>query len=367
MRPTFPIPFHNFITFTSMSQGLQPEEKKIGVVGAGSFGTAIANLIAINKDVLLYSRNPDLVKQINTTHQNLQVELSHRIRATNDLEEVANACHLIFPIVPSDRFREMMQNLGPHLRPFHILIHGTKGFDLRRKPGEPENLPVSRKDIHTMSEVIRQESSVVRIGCLSGPNLAGEIMEGQPTATVIASHFKEVINLGKEALTSGQFQVFGSHELLGAELAGALKNSIAIGSGILAGRGLGKNIQALLITRGLMEMIGFGRAMGATPEAFLGTAGIGDLICTATSEKSRNFTFGRRLGAGESVQEIKATMPELAEGIRTLQIARDLAEFYELHTPITEMLYRAVYENYPIDKAIGLLMKYPYYVDVDFL
>lgn len=367
MGRTFPKPFRNFITFTSMSQENHTGEKMIGVVGAGSFGTAIANLLAINKDVLLYSRNPELVKQINTTHQHFNIDLSHRVVATSDLEEIANSCNLIFPIVPSDRFREMMRNLGPHLRPFHILIHGTKGFDLRRKPGESENLPISRKDIHTMSEVIRQESAVVRMGCLSGPNLASEIMEGQPTATVIASHFQEVIDLGKNALNSGQFQVFGSHELLGAELAGALKNSIAIGSGILAGRGLGKNIQALLITRGLMEMIGFGKAMGATPEAFLGTAGIGDLICTATSEKSRNFTFGRRLGSGESVQEIKSTMPELAEGIRTLQIARDLAEYYELHTPITEMLYRAVYESYPIDKAIGLLMKYPYYVDVDFL
>ncbi|MBR9922089.1 MAG: NAD(P)-dependent glycerol-3-phosphate dehydrogenase [Bacteroidetes bacterium] len=341
--------------------------KLVGVIGAGSFGTAISNLLAHNKDVLLYSRQEDLVRQINATHRHYDIDLSPRIRATDDLQELADKCDLLFPVVPSDQFRSMMKKLGPLLQPNHILIHGTKGFDLRRKADEPTDAPLTRAHIHTMSEVIRQESVVVRIGCLSGPNLAGEIMEGQPTATLIASRFEEVIELGKEALSSGHFQVFGSHEMLGAELAGALKNSIAIGSGILYGMGMGKNIQALLITRGLMEMISFGKAMGTTPAAFLGTAGIGDLICTATSVKSRNFTFGNRLGQGESVETIKNTMPELAEGLRTLRIAHDLAEHYQLHVPITEMLYRVIYEEYPTDRAIELLMKYPYYVDVDFL
>ncbi|MCB0706298.1 MAG: NAD(P)-dependent glycerol-3-phosphate dehydrogenase [Saprospiraceae bacterium] len=342
-------------------------KSQVGVIGAGSFGTAISNLLAHKKDVLLFSRQEALVQKINSTHRHFDIALSPRIRATNDLAELAANCDLLFPIVPSEQFRAMMKQLGPYLKPYHVLIHGTKGFDLQRKPGETESTPLNRSHIHTMSEVIRQESVVVRIGCLSGPNLAGEIMEGQPTATLIASHFQEVINLGKDALSSSHFQVFGSREILGAELAGALKNSIAIGSGILAGMGLGKNIQALLITRGLMEMISFGKAMGATPAAFLGTAGIGDLICTATSEKSRNFTFGNRLGKGEKADVIKDSMPELAEGLRTLRIARDLAEYYQLHVPITEVLYRVVHEEYPFERAIELLMKYPYYVDVDFL
>ena len=335
-----------------------------GVIGSGSFGTAIANLIATNEPVLLYSRNADLVEKINKTRRHQSVDLHDNILAVNSLQEVAEKCNVLFPIVPSSSFRSMMKDLSPHLHPYHLLIHGTKGFDVKETT---EDEKISRKHIRTMSEVIQEESVVVRIGCLSGPNLAREIMDGQPTATVIASHFKEVVERGKTALNSRKFQVFGSAELLGAELAGALKNTIALGSGILGGLGMGKNIQALLITRGLNEMISFGKAMGTTPRAFVGTAGIGDLICTATSEDSRNFTFGKRMGRGETIDEIKSTMPELAEGLRTIKIAKELAEYYKLHVPITQMLYRVLYEDLKIETAIEFLMRYPYDVDVDFL
>lgn len=335
-----------------------------GVIGSGSFGTAIANLIATNEPVLLYSRNTELVDNINKTHQHLGLDLHDNVLAVNSLKEIAERCDLLFPIVPSGSFRTMMKDLSPHLHPYHLLIHGTKGFDVK-EPKEGEK--IGRKHIRTMSEVIKEESVVVRIGCLSGPNLAKEIMAGQPTATVIASHFKEVVERGKSTLNSRRFQVFGSTELLGAELAGALKNTIALGSGILGGLGMGKNIQALLITRGLNEMISFGKAMGTTPRAFVGTAGIGDLICTATSEDSRNFTFGKRMGSGETIEEIKASMPELAEGLRTLKIAKELADYYKLHVPITQMLYRVMYEDLKIETAIEFLMRYPYDVDVDFL
>lgn len=345
--------------------------KKVGVIGAGSFGTAIANLLAKNVEVLLHCRQPNLAKDINEAHfqTNLGVKMAENIVATENIKEIAENCSLIFPIVPSSNFREMMKDLGPHLRPYHILIHGTKGFDVKNISEEAlrENGKITRDNVCTMSEIMREESVVVRVGCLSGPNLANEISAGQPTATVIASKFSEVINAGKEVLNSRQFQVFGTHELLGAELAGALKNYIAIGSGILAGMGLGKNIQSLLINRGLIEMIYFGEAMGAGPKAFVGTAGIGDLVCTATSENSRNFTFGTRLGKGEAVEHIKKTMPELAEGVRTLNIAKHLADYYNLHVPITQMLYRIVYGGFDARKAIEYLMRYPYYVDVDFL
>lgn len=344
------------------------KSKPCGVIGAGSFGTAIANLLAYNTDVILYSRNPELVQKINQEHTNLGVSLSKRIVATSDLSLVAQKCHLIFPIVPSSSFRAMMHQLGPHLRPYHILIHGTKGFDYKYGDEELRSITdIQRKDVSTMSEVIRQESNVLRVGCLSGPNLANEILEGQPTATVIASRFEEVITLGKNALGSKQFHVFGSHDLLGAELAGALKNMIALASGLLKGKGLGKNIQAMLITRGLNEMIYYGRAMGATSTAFFGTAGIGDLVATATSKSSRNFTFGYRLGQGESFETINNTMPELAEGIRTLKIAKHLAKYYKLRVPITEMLYNIIFEGYEFDRVIDYLMTYPYDIDVDFL
>lgn len=345
-----------------------PTPQPVGVIGAGSFGTAIANLLAYNTDVLLYSRNPGLVQEINKTRRRLGIDLSGRVRATSSLQEIATSCTLIFPIVPSTSFREMMRDLAPYLRPYHLLIHGTKGFDLYGiEEDEIDNRGITRKQVSTMSEVMIQESIVARVGCLSGPNLAKEILQGQPTATVIASHFEEVIDAGQAVLSSSHFHVFGSYDLLGAELAGALKNMIALGSGILKGRGFGKNIQAMLITRGLTEMVYFGNAMGADSSAFFGTAGIGDLVATATSKNSRNFTFGFRLGRGEDIAEISKTMPELAEGVRTLKIARHLAKYYKLRTPITEMLYQVVFEGFDIDKALDYLITYPYDIDVDFL
>lgn len=345
-------------------------KSKVGVIGAGSFGTAIANLLAHNSDVLLYGRQEALVNSVNQNHYHprLGIDIAKNVRATTNLEELAASCQLIFPIVPSGSFRDVMKALSPFLRPYHILIHGTKGFDLHHL-GEDDlqNGHITRNHVSTMSEVIRQESVVVRIGCLSGPNLAKEINAGQPTATVIGSKFDEVVTMGKKVLSSRHFQVFGSYEILGAELAGALKNIIAIGSGILGGLGLGKNIQALLITRGLMEMIYFGKAFGASPKPFVGTAGIGDLVCTATSKDSRNYTLGYQLGQGKSLKEILEALPEVAEGVRTLKIAKHLSDHLKLHVPITQMLYRAVYEEYDMSQAIEYLMRYPYYVDVDFL
>ena len=347
-----------------------PSLRTIGVIGAGTFGTAIANLLSRRADeVLLFTRRTEKAERINRERRLHGIDLPTNISIITDRAAFTQRCTLIYPVVPSTAFRAMMRTFASHLRPYHILIHGTKGFDLHI-PEEAEQDPdfkVGRRHINTMTEVIRQESVVVRVGCLAGPNLASEILEGQPTATVIASRFQEVIDLGQESLSTGNFHVFGTQQLLGAELAGAMKNSIAIGSGILQGKGYGKNLQALLINRGLNEMIAIGRAMGATPHAFLGTAGIGDLVCTATSTKSRNFTFGTRLGGGDSVAEIKASMPELAEGVRTLQFVRYLTQHYGIQTPIHEMLYRVIYDGVDIDVAIKFLMRYPYVVDVDFL
>lgn len=342
----------------------------VGVIGAGSFGSAISNLLALSSDVLLYSRSDELVEEVNRTHYHptLKVDIAKRVKATGDLQELAAQCTLIFPVVPSANFREMMKDLSPFLHPYHLLIHGTKGLDFKKiTEADVEMGNLKPQHIVTMSEVIREESVVVRVGCLSGPNLASEIFEGQPTATVIASKYDEVIEMGKSVLSSRLFQVFGTHEIKGAELAGALKNIIAIGSGILAGLGLGKNIQALLITRGLTEMIYFGKAFGSSPKPFVGTAGIGDLVCTATSMSSRNFTFGYRLGQGEKTDAIVDSMPEVAEGVRTLRITKHLADQLKLHVPITQMLYRAVYQGYDVREAIDYLMRYPYYVDVDFI
>ena len=337
----------------------------VAVLGAGSFGTSIANILAQNSDVLLYTRRPELRDQINATHQHLSIALSPRITATCDLAFIAASCTVIFPIVPSVSFRSLMREIAPYLRPYHLIIHGTKGFDTT-VPVEPTQ-KLSRSDVHTMSEVIAQETSVVRIGCLSGPNLSAEILQGQPSATVIASRFNEVIKLGQTLLTTKTFQVFGSHEITGAELAGAMKNTIAIGAGILGGKGLGYNIWALLITRGLNEMITVGSAMGANPKAFLGVAGIGDLIATASGKLSRNYQIGYRIAQGETLAEVQASMNEVAEGVRTTKIIKEIAKYYRVHVPIVQAIYAVLYENASIDKNIDFLMKFPYASDVDFM
>ena len=341
--------------------------EKVGVIGSGSFGTAIAMLLAHNTEVLLYSRNRDTVEQINQTKRHMGYPISDQITAIHDLETLTRDCQLIFPVVPSANFRSMMKELSPYLGPEHFLIHCTKGFDSSIAYEDNPQWKIRSKDIHTMSEVILQESVVLRVGCLAGPNLAKEIMDGQPTASVIFSEYDEVISLGKKVLSSQRFAVFGSHETLGAEIAGALKNVIAIGSGILHGMGFGKNIQAVLINRGMVDMINLGMRLGTSAAPFLGTAGMGDLICTASSEKSRNFRFGQLIGKGASVEEAQSTFPELVEGYRTAWIVEGLSRDLGISLPIFQTIYRTLYKSFSIEDALEFLMRYPNYRDVDFL
>lgn len=341
---------------------------KVGVIGAGKFGTTVSSLISKNTDVLLFSRNPDRVTSINDNHINGSIKLPHNIEATSSLERLAEECTLIFPIVPSKNFRDMMRSISPVLRPEHILIHGTKGLDVKNNSNPYDySDKIELNNIMTMSEVIRDESSVVRIGCLSGPNIATEILAGQPTATVVASGFNEVIHLGRQVLESGKFFVFGSNSLKGAEMAGALKNYIALGAGLLDGHGMGRNMQALLLTRGLREMIHISKLLGSDVESFLGTAGIGDLFATSTSHDSRNFIAGTRLAKGETVEEIVNSSDEIAEGIRTLAIANQLSGQIDTTAPITKLLYSVVFKGFPFEKAIQSIMRYPFTSDVDFL
>ncbi len=322
----------------------------VGVIGAGSFGTAIADLLSYNVEVMLYARKPEVVNVINQRHEHLGVKLSPAVRATNDLAQVAESCKLIFPIVPSINFREVIKEMAHYLTPAHLLIHGTKGLDVQAQLAHVSKL--DKRQVQTMSQIILQESDVIRVGCLSGPNLAEEIMRGQPAATVIGSAYKEVIDIGKKVLTNPRFQVNGTNDILGAEIAGALKNVVAIASGMLKGMGFGKNIQSVLITKGLHEMITFGEAVGASADAFWGLAGIGDLFATTTSKKSRNYTFGYRLGKGESKQAILETSEELAEGTRTALICQQIANFYQLKVPLFNAIYKIIEQN--ADKHIAV-------------
>jgi glycerol-3-phosphate dehydrogenase (NAD(P)+) len=340
----------------------------VGVIGAGKFGITIAKLLSRNVRVILYTRNPLTCDKINNEHSLMNTKLRDSIRATTDIQEICGECNLIFAVIPSSDFRQMMKSFCNYLRPSHIMIHATKGLDISHVSKEEFfNWNFTRKEVHTMTEVILQESNIIRVGCLSGPNLAAEILAGQPAATVIASDFDEVILMGQEVLSSSKFFVFGSHDLKAAEIAGAFKNIIAVASGILSGMGLGKNMQSLLITRGLREMIYFGKAMGTSTNAYLGTAGIGDLIATCISEDSRNYTFGKRLASGEDFDYILQTSPEVVEGVRTLKIINQLAKNEKLALPIVQVLHKVVYEGFDKMRALDFLMHESHAPDVDFL
>lgn len=333
-----------------------------GVIGAGSFGTAIANILAENGPVFLLTRDERMADIIRRDNAAAGQPLHERILVTHDMAWFARQCPVIFPIIPSQDFRQAMTDLAPYLRPEHILIHGTKGLDMR--PGETE---ISRNSISTMSEVMREVTGLTAIGCLAGPNLAREIAEGKPAATVVASPVPAVIEAGQQLLRIPRFQVLSSDDLLGVELCGVIKNIMAIAAGAAAGLDVGENARSLLINRGMVEMVHIGTRLGASIKPFLGVAGIGDLMATCNSPKSRNYSVGYRLAMGESFGHIRQTMEETAEGVNTTRIVHLLSEQYGWKTPITKMVYKVLYEDFPVRDAITALMKLPVKEDIDFM
>lgn len=335
-----------------------------GVIGAGSFGTAVANLLAENSKVLLFSRNADVATQIEEKREHRGHSIHPNVSVTTNLKDITDSCNLIFPIVPSDNFGDLLDEIAPYLHPYHMMIHGTKGLFTKKKL--QSDVSLNRGEIFTMSELITQKTGVVRVGCLAGPNLASELADNQPAATVIASRFNEVIEEGQKALKSQRFQVYGSNELKGVELAGVLKNYVAIASGMLSGLGYGENARALLITRGMSELIHIARAFGANEKAFLGLAGIGDLIATCNSPKSRNYRVGKMLAEGKKIKDISFEIGEVAEGVKTIQIVKSLKK-YGYRAPLAEILHKTIFEELPIQKGIDLLMRFPADKDADFI
>lgn len=344
--------------------------KQIGVIGAGSFGTVVANLCSENADeVLVYARSDHRLRNFNELKENNGYTIKSAIRATSSIEEITKQCTLLIALIPSKNFRNMVRDFSTYLDPHHIIIHGTKGVDIQLPEGESlETIEqITRNQIFTMSEVIREESSVRRIGCLAGPNLSREIAQGQPAGAIVASKFDEVIQYGKRALNTERFKIFSSSDLLGAEFAGVLKNIFAIASGILFGLGFGNNARALLITKGMHEMLHLGNKMGAETSAFLGIAGIGDLVATCSSELSRNFTVGKRIANNEGIDEIMEDSSEVAEGVRSIQIFYHFSKEEKISVPITDMLYKVIFQSKDPIAAVQELMTFNYSSDVSFL
>ena len=343
------------------------DRRTVGVIGAGSFGTAIANLLAENCHVILYERNAEAREAIIRDGHHRNHVMHHDIEVTGSMEEITSKCFLLFPVIPSAHFKNMIIDFSPYLRPDHIMIHATKGFHCEFDLDTMRPHDLKLKQIKTMSELIREETAIVRVGCLAGPNLAAELAEHQPAATVIASRFDEVIHEGTNALRSERFQVYGNRDLLGIELAGVLKNYVALASGALSGLGYGENARALLITRGMAEMIYIGKALGADKRSFLGMAGIGDLIATCSSPKSRNYSVGYRIAKGEKLSDIIASMSEVAEGVRTLQIAKLIVDSVGANAPLLQMMNKVFFEDFDFDRAVKMMMRVHVGNDAEYL
>jgi glycerol-3-phosphate dehydrogenase (NAD(P)+) len=341
----------------------------VGVIGAGSFGTVIANLLAENQAVYWHMRREEIATTIRETRSHMGQDIHPNIHPTTSLEEIAERCKLIFPVVPSKNFREMMRSIGPFLRPEHVIIHGTKGLDITVSDADlskVSELKLPRERVRSMSQVIREESSVVRVGCISGPNLAKEIAQKLPAATVVASHFDEVIEYAKAALRSPRFMVFENDDLEGVEIAGVLKNILALGSGMISGLGLGENARALMVTRGWRELMRIGELFGSDRNAFMGLAGIGDMIATCSSPYSRNYSVGFRMAKGEGLDDIIASMDEVAEGVNTVRTAMALVRYYDLPSPLIKAFHAVLFEQLDIQEAIKRLIAHRHGPDVDF-
>ncbi len=326
-------------------------EANVAVIGAGSFGTVLASLAAQNVgSVSLYMRNEEQARLINSTrtnpHYSKDVQLSDRIRALSSFESLfeKNPKLVIFAL-PSHATRSVAKVSSQFFKGDEIVLHATKGIE--------------EHTLKRISVVLGEELPIMRIGAISGPNLAGELARNEPAATVVASPFNDVIEAGEKVLTTARFRVYTGSDLSGVEWGGTLKNIFAIASGILESSGFGWNTRSLLLSRGLAEMVRFGNAMGAQSETFLGLAGMGDLIATCSSSQSRNYRVGFALAKGETLESILSNLGQVAEGVRTTRIVYEFAMERGVDMPITETVYRIIQGEWSVEKGVHHLMTRP--------
>jgi glycerol-3-phosphate dehydrogenase (NAD(P)+) len=306
---------------------------RLSVFGGGSWGTAMAHHLARRgHEVLLWALEPEVAEGINLEHRNplflSDLDLDPNLRSVSDLAEAAGHADVWLWVVPVQFSRAVMQELQPHFRETIVMVSASKGIEtgtLRR-----------------MDEVAREVLGIElqRFCCLSGPTFAREVVRGDPSATVLACPDLELATRLQEEFADHHLRCYAGTDLVGVELAGALKNVIAIAAGIIDGLGLGFNTQAALMTRGLHEITRLGVALGAEAETFRGLAGMGDLVLTCTGGLSRNRTLGQRLGRGEPLQQILGSMREVVEGVRTSPAAARLAADHGVEMPITETVAR---------------------------
>ena len=334
--------------------------KKIAVLGGGSFGTVLANLSASNGfETSLWVRDTEQALRINAEGTNTtyhpELKLSDKIIASESLEQCISGADLILVATPSAIFENIVKRLKPLVNDNMHIVSCTKA--------------IAKNPMRTMTEIISHELETVigdQFGVLSGPNLAKEIANEKVAGSVIASHNDELKALIKNALESEKFKIYESADVKGVEYAGALKNIYAICCGIGDKLDVGENAIGLIITRSMTEMSKFAVHKGANPITFLGLAGMGDLVATCTSKLSRNFSLGRRLAKGDSLEEAKAAIGQVAEGVRTLEVIYEEANKNNLPMPLVNALHKIVFENANPNILMDDLISHPDHLDVEF-
>lgn len=328
------------------------------VLGGGSFGTAIANILAANGHrTYLWMRDAEQARECQTQRENSRYLPGYRLEdqlvATADITEAVSGSDLVFVSVPSHAFRAVSRQIKPFLRADAMVVSTAKGI-------EPEGFTL-------MSQILEQELPEHRIGVLSGPNFAKEIIAHQQTGTVVASEDQAVIEMVQKTLRSETFRVYANHDRYGVELGGALKNIYAIVCGMAAALGAGHNTQAMLLTRSLAEMGRFASMMGANPMTFLGLAGVGDLILTCTSDLSRNYRVGYALGEGKPLDEVVKGLGQVAEGVNTLRQAKQKADEMGIYMPLVSGLYEVLFKGKAIAEVARQLMLGEQNYDVEYM
>lgn len=335
-----------------MSAEAAAGSRRIAIIGAGSWGTALAMVAAHNHHhVTLWAREPEVASAINQAHRN-PLYLSdfdlENIRATTNIEEAIDAADFALLVVPSHAMREIISRLRPYLNNKVVLVSAAKGV---------ENSTLMRME-EVVADVLR-ESFEPRYVALSGPSFAREVAEGDPTAIVAASRDREASELVQRTLSSSVFRVYTNTDVVGTELGGAVKNVVAIAAGVVRGLGFGTNAVAAIITRGLAEMTRLALAEGARVETMAGLAGLGDLVLTCTGELSRNRHVGVELGRGRKLEEILGGMREVAEGVKTTRSIFELGRRLDIEMPITASIHALLYEDKPALDAANELMGRP--------
>jgi glycerol-3-phosphate dehydrogenase (NAD(P)+) len=305
----------------------------LSVIGGGSWGTALAHqLVRRGHDVLLWAREAEVANGINSDHRNplflSDLDLQPELEATNDLDSAAGHASTWVWVVPVQFSRSVMEGVQGSVPDDAVVVSSSKGI-------ETDTLKRMDEIAHEVLEVPPE-----RFCCLSGPTFAREVVRGDPSAAVLACPDLELAALLQEEFSDHHLRLYAGNDLIGVELAGALKNIIAIAAGVIDGLGLGSNTQAALMTRGLHEITRLGVALGADVTTFRGLAGMGDLVLTCTGGLSRNRTLGQRLGRGEQLDEILGTMREVVEGVRTAPAAARLAEKVGVDMPIADAVTR---------------------------